>query len=169
MTLDRAAVLAALLDEMTAFSPSGAMHRMRHWPAGRLSLVHVNVLMVLDAEGPLQMRTLAEALDVSQASATGIVDRMEQRGLVLRHRDAEDRRVIRVAVAEPGRQLIAGFADDRRSHLVAMFDAMSDEELSGFLIGARGMRRVREAFHAQQAAAESDPTHHPVPSPEAPR
>ena len=150
---DRAATLAALLDEFSSNSPTGAMNRMRHWPAGRLSLVHVNVLMVLDADGPLPMRSLAEALDVSQASATGIIDRMEQRGLVARTRDAEDRRVIRVAVADPGRQLITGFADDRRSHLVTMFEAMTDEELAAFLIGARAMRRVREQFHAQQAAA----------------
>ena len=39
------------------------------------------------------MSQLAEALDVSQASATGIVDRMEQRGLVSRQRNDEDRRV----------------------------------------------------------------------------
>jgi 4'-phosphopantetheinyl transferase len=122
------------------------MHAMRHWPAGRLSLVHLNVLIVLNAEGPLPMRGLAEALDVSQASATGIVDRMEQRGLVTRERDAEDRRVVRVLPSETGRSLIDGVADQRRDHLATMLDGLSDDEARGFLLGLRGMRRAREAF-----------------------
>ena len=62
------------------------MRHMRHWPGGALSLVHLNVLAVLQEEGPLPMSGLAESLDVSHASATGIVDRMEQRGLVERRR-----------------------------------------------------------------------------------
>ena len=76
---------------------------MRRWPSGPLSLVHLHVLTVLEADGSVPMRALAEALDVSQASATGIVDRMEQRGLVVRQRDDDDRRVIRVVLTDDGR------------------------------------------------------------------
>ena len=38
------------------------------------------------------MRRLAEAMDVSDASATGIVDRMEKRGLVERRNRPDDAR-----------------------------------------------------------------------------
>jgi 4'-phosphopantetheinyl transferase len=135
-----------LLEELTTYTPSRQMHAMRHWPAGKLSLVHLNVLIVLNAEGPLPMRGLAEALDVSQASATGIVDRMEQRGLVTREHDAEDRRVVRVLPSDIGRSLIDGVADQRRDHLVTILDGLTDDEARGFLLGMRGMRRAREAF-----------------------
>jgi DNA-binding MarR family transcriptional regulator len=135
-----------LLDELSAFAPARQMHAMRHWPAGRLSLIHLNVLFVLNAEGPLPMRGLAEALDVSQASATGIVDRMEQRGLVTREHDAEDRRVVRVLSSETGRSLIEGVADQRRDHLARMLEGFTDDEARGFLLGLRAMRRAREAF-----------------------
>ena len=168
-TADRAALQQQLLDELAAFSPTGSMHRMRRWPAGRISLVHLNVLMALDTEGPVPMRTLAELLDVSQASATGIVDRMEQRGLVERHRDDADRRVVRVVLAEPGRQLIEGVANDRRSHMIAMLDELTDEELAGFLLGYRGMRRAREHFLASHVPDESPATPDPRPTQEAPR
>jgi DNA-binding MarR family transcriptional regulator len=135
-----------LLDELSAFAPARQMHAMRNWPAGRLSLIHLNVLFVLNAEGPLPMRVLAEALDVSQASATGIVDRMEQRGLVTRERDAEDRRVVRVLPSETGRGLIEGVADQRRDHLARMLEGFTDDEARGFLLGLRAMRRAREAI-----------------------
>jgi DNA-binding MarR family transcriptional regulator len=146
--VNRQAVLGELLDELAAQSPAAVMRHMRHWPGGALSLVHLNVLAVLDVDGPLPMRGLAETLDVSQASATGIVDRMERRGLVERRRDdGDDRRVIRVALTDEGRSLIAGMATERREHLAMMLDQLTDDELEGFLTGARALHRVRGRFH----------------------
>ncbi len=162
---DRATLLRELLDEMSSHAPAKQMHAMRHWPSGRLSLVHLNVLVVLDADGPLPMRGLAEALDVSQASATGIVDRMEQRGLVARDRDAEDRRIVHVALTDQGRELIAGTAAERRDHLAGMLGLLTDDEIAGFLLGVRALRRIREEFHRTQAEAIQPVTTHPVPEP----
>lgn len=145
--MTRQAVLHELLEELAAHSPAAAVRHMRHWPGGALSLVHLNVLAVLDTDGPLPMRGLAETLDVSQASATGIVDRMAQRGLVARHRDDDDRRVVRVALTDQGRNLIAGLATERREHLAMMLANLTDDELAGFLLGARALHRARERFH----------------------
>ena len=134
--MDRQATLTELLAELAAHNPAAAMRYMRHWPSGPLSLVHLNVLAVLDIDGALPMRGLAETLDVSQASATGIVDRMEQRGIVERQRADGDRRVVRVALTDEGRRLIAGMAAERREHLTLMLDQLTDEELGAFLLGS---------------------------------
>ncbi|MCJ7710040.1 MAG: MarR family transcriptional regulator [Chloroflexi bacterium] len=155
--MNREAVLRELLEELAAQSPAAAMRHMRHWPGGALSLVHLNVLAVLDTDGPLPMRGLAETLDVSQASATGIIDRMEQRGLVERRRDDDDRRVVRVALTDAGRNLIAGMATERREHLAMMLDQLADDELEGFLLGVRALGRARESFH-QDLPARDLPT-----------
>jgi DNA-binding MarR family transcriptional regulator len=120
---------------------------MRNWPGGALSLVHINVLAVLDIDGPLPMHRLAETLDVSQASATGIVDRMEQRGLVERRREDGDRRVVHVALTDEGRRLITGMAAERRDHLSQLLDTLTDAELEGFLLGARALHRARARLH----------------------
>lgn len=145
--MDRATLLSELLDEFAAHSPAAAMRHMRQWPGGALSLVHVNVLAILDIDGPMPMGGLAEALDVSQASATGIVDRMEQRGLVERRRIDDDRRVVRVALTDEGRRLIAGMAAERREHLAAMLETLTDAELEGFLLGTRALHRARARLH----------------------
>jgi len=144
----RRQLLDDLLEELSSHTPAGVMRYMRRWPAGPLSLVHLHVLTVLDIEGPLPMRALAESLDVSQASATGIVDRMEQRGLVERSRDDEDRRVVRVALTAAGRQMVEGVAAERRERLARILDELTDEELEGFLRGTRALRRARERLHA---------------------
>jgi DNA-binding MarR family transcriptional regulator len=137
---------AAVLEELTAYAPAKQMHLMRHWPAGRMSLVHLNVLFVLSGEGPLPMNRLAELLDVSQASATGIVDRMEQRGLVARVRDGEDRRVVRVALSTQGEGLIAGIATERRDKLARLIDTLAEDDATALLQGLRAIRRAREAL-----------------------
>jgi DNA-binding MarR family transcriptional regulator len=153
--MDRATVIADLLDELGSHSPADAMRAMRHWPGGRLSLVHLNVLFLLELDGPLPMRALAEAMDVSQASATGIVDRMEQRGLVERHRDEGDRRVVRVAVTDGGRTLIAGMVAQRRDHLARILETFTDDELAGLLVGTRAMRRAKELANQAPATGET--------------
>jgi len=156
--IDRAQLKQELLEELVAHSPAAAMRGLRRWPGGPLSLVHLHVLTVLDIDGPLPMRVLAESLDVSQASATGIVDRMEQRGLVTRQRDGEDRRVVKVALTDAGRAMVNSLAADRREKLTLVIDELTDEELAGFLLGARAMRRGRERLHAHLAAEHGDRT-----------
>ena len=155
--MDRATLLSELLDEFAAHSPAAAMRHMRQWPGGALSLVHVNVLAILDIDGPMPMGGLAEALDVSQASATGIVDRMEQRGLVERRRIDDDRRVVRVALTDEGRRLIAGMAAERREHLAAMLETLTDAELEGFLLGTRALHRARARLHDASARLHETP------------
>lgn len=53
--------------------------------------------------GSRRMGDLAEQAQTSQASLTGIVDRLEERGLVTRIRSAADRRVVEVSLTDGGR------------------------------------------------------------------
>jgi DNA-binding MarR family transcriptional regulator len=151
--MDRAALREELLDELFANAPGKAMLFMRRWPGGALSLVHLNVMTILSADGDLPMSQLAEALDVSQASATGIVDRMEQRGLIARQGDPDDRRVTRVDLTDRGRQAIERLGAQRRDKLSRLLDELTDDELQAFLIGSRAMRRARERHYGEEQEA----------------
>jgi DNA-binding MarR family transcriptional regulator len=151
----RRRLLQELLDELSSHTPADVIRFMRRWPSGPLSLVHLHVLTVLEAEGAVPMGALAESLDVSQASATGIVDRMEQRGLIVRRRDEDDRRVIRVALTADGRQLLAGAAAERRKRLGILLDELTDDELEGFLRGSRALRAARTRLAARWVLPES--------------
>ena len=77
-----------------------------------------------------------------QASATGIVDRMEQRGLVERQRDDDDRRVVRVAL-DRRRPRDARRHRRRASRAPGpVLDELTDDELEGFLAAAGCARRA---------------------------
>jgi len=148
--MDRAKLKDELLDEIFANAPGKALLHMRSWPGGAPSLVHLNVMMILGADGAQTMSQLAEALDVSQASATGIVDRMEQRGLIARQGDPDDRRVTRVDLTDRGRQAIERLGAQRRDKLSRLLDDLTDDELQAFLIGSRAMRRARERHFGEE-------------------
>jgi len=155
---DRPTLIAQLLDEFSSGGAKDALRHMRHWPGGRLSLVHLNVMMTIDADGSLPMGALAEAMDVSQASVTGIVDRMEQRNLVERQRDGEDRRVVKVALTDEGRRLIGTLAAQRREHMAQLLDDLTEDELSGFLRGVRAMRLARERRYGTKDTKDTSDT-----------
>jgi DNA-binding MarR family transcriptional regulator len=64
------------------------------------------LLMHLCDGGGLRHSELAEKLDVTAATVSRIVDRMEAGGLVRREGDGEDRRVSRVCLTPAGQRLI---------------------------------------------------------------
>lgn len=150
-------MLHAIVDELTNWNPRERMGMFRKWLAGSLSIVQLHVLTVLETAGPLPMGKLADALDVSVASATGIVDRMEQRGLVERRHDGSDRRVVLVHPTEAGLAVFNDLAEMRRAGLVNILGRLTNDELKALLVGLRAMSRARAAQLADaQVATTSD-------------
>ena len=72
-----------------------------------LSMGHLHALSVLERHGEMPMSGLADMLDVSLSNTTGFVDRMEERGLVERHRVPDDRRIVMVRITDRGREAMA--------------------------------------------------------------
>ncbi|GLZ03793.1 MarR family transcriptional regulator [Actinomadura sp. NBRC 104412] len=56
-------------------------------------------------DGPIGMADLSRRLHLEKSSVTGLVDRVERRGLVARVRDDRDRRAYRVALTDEGSRL----------------------------------------------------------------
>jgi len=148
-------LVTEVLDELTSWNPRELIGAFQRWHAGSISLIHLNVLILLEGSGPLSMSRLAAALDISVASVTGVVDRMEARGLVERHRDTEDRRVILVHPAAGGRRLFADIDARRRSGLSKLLDRLGDDELAGLLAGHRALRAARAELTRAEVAKES--------------
>lgn len=60
----------------------------------------------IERVGPLTPSRLAREVALSQATVTGIVDRLEAQGLVTRERSRDDRRRVTVGVTAKGRELL---------------------------------------------------------------
>jgi DNA-binding MarR family transcriptional regulator len=72
-----------------------------------LTPVQGHALRRLDPERPLAMSALAEALYCHASNVTGIVDRLESRGLVERTPGADDRRVKTLVLTPEGAEVRA--------------------------------------------------------------
>jgi DNA-binding MarR family transcriptional regulator len=71
---------------------------------------------------------LSRRLLVTSGNLTGIVDRLEAAGYVLRAPDTRDRRVIRVELTSAGRELIAEMAPRHASDVREMMNGLSEPD-----------------------------------------
>src|SRR5204863_1154643 len=70
-----------------------------------LSPAQCHVLHLIEPDRPIPMGRLAEALACDASNVTGLVDRLESRGLVRRQPSAEDRRIKVLELTAAGARL----------------------------------------------------------------
>lgn len=104
-----------------------------------LSITHLQVITALEAEGALPMSRLAELLDVGLSNATGIIGRMEERGIVERTHDVGDRRVVLAQLTQRGRALISEIEAGRILYLSQLLETMSPDEQANLLAAVRNV------------------------------
>jgi DNA-binding MarR family transcriptional regulator len=122
-----------------------------------ISMAQLNIMYTLQRSGVMPMSRLAELLGVSLSNASGLVDRMEERGFIERTRVPEDRRIVLVHVTEAG------------TRMIQENDALSDELMRDVLarldpaelpVIAHAVAEVRSALEA--TAAQSAPDWRPI-------
>lgn len=100
--VDRADVIDRFVEDLhdtiSAFRCAGTGRLVRLG----VSMTHMHILWLLQHHGTLPMSRLADLLDVSLSNATGLIDRMAERGLVERVRVPDDRRLVGVRLAPGG-------------------------------------------------------------------
>jgi DNA-binding MarR family transcriptional regulator len=102
-----------------------------------------HALRTLDPSRPLAMSVLAQELVCDASNVTGIVDKLESRGLIARQGAEGDRRIKMLAVTPKGRQLrdqlwtrtmeppraLSALSEDTRRRLAEALRAVVDERL----------------------------------------
>jgi DNA-binding MarR family transcriptional regulator len=107
-----------------------------------ISMAQLHILYTLQRNGEMPMSRLAELLNVSLSNATGLIDRIEERGYVERTRVPEDRRVVKIRLTADG------------SRMLDEIDALSDVLLREVLgrIGPSKLGGVAQAATALRGA-----------------
>ena len=135
-------ILADFRATMTELKCVGSERLLRQG----ISMTQLHILHMLDRHGEMAMSRLAEVLDVSVSNATGLVDRMEERGLIARTRVPEDRRVVLVQVTSKGLTMLGdaeALRDDVLRRVLVRIDPSHLDEI------ACAMTDLRTAVEAE--------------------
>jgi DNA-binding MarR family transcriptional regulator len=103
---------------------------------------------------PMTAGGLGAAVELSSASVTALVDRLERAGHVRRVRDAADRRRVVLEMSAPAMAAGAEFFGGLQRDLVAAMAGYSDEELA---VVRRFLGEMTEVIVAHQRAGREGP------------
>jgi MarR family transcriptional regulator, 2-MHQ and catechol-resistance regulon repressor len=95
-----------------------------------LGLSDFAVLEILLHKGPLPVNTIGRQVMLTSGSISTAVDRLEEKGLVLRQACPDDRRVTYVLLTTTGRSLIRRVFKVHANRLEALFEPLSSAERS---------------------------------------
>jgi DNA-binding MarR family transcriptional regulator len=105
-----------------------------------ISMAHVFLMSMIDRHGAVPMTRVAELLGSGLPTATGLVSRMEERGLIRRDHDTKDRRVVLVSLTDAGAAEIRDLHETRQRRMAAAIAHLSATEQTGLLVAIRSLR-----------------------------
>ena len=112
--------------------------------------IHQLEALGLLGRGGLRMSELARELDISEPASTALADRLVRGGLVERHADPDDRRIVRLELSPQGRDLMNRWDAHRRRTMTATFEVLSDRQLAALI-------DILETLAADARAADAAP------------
>lgn len=107
------------------------------------------LLRRLHEHGPASIGEIADALGVSQSSATTACQRLEKAGLATRARDVADERIVRVTLTPLGRDRIDAWRRQKREALAELLDPLTAGEREEL------QRLMRKALSALEVGSGS--------------
>src|SRR6201996_6178205 len=125
----RAALLEELEEAMRRSSAQGVLYGQAVANVARISGSDLECLDFLNLEGRVTAGRLAEVTGLTTGAITGVVDRLEQAGLVRRERDESDRRKVFIATIPENIARIGRFYEHLQRAMLKLWETYSEAEL----------------------------------------
>jgi len=123
------------------------------WLNSAMPLSATRALFAIERGHANTPRGVAEALDVSRTSVTGMLDRLEADHLITRTLDSADRRSFLLEVTDAGRQLVRDLAILRREQLALALTSMDVSSLESLKLGLEALTQAMQQ-QARQTVIE---------------
>jgi MarR family transcriptional regulator, organic hydroperoxide resistance regulator len=120
------------------------MHLIRiHWRMGHehhaimaehgLTPSQFFVLSILASEPGISQQELSQRLSVTKGNISGMIERLEGAGFVIREADPQDRRTYRVYATDAGHRAFEAASPGLDAHIAEKFSVLTDEEQTTLL------------------------------------
>jgi DNA-binding MarR family transcriptional regulator len=124
-------------------------HAPSVWIDSGLTLTQLKSLFLIANKGSTNFRKLAETLRVTPSNVTGIVDRLEEQGLVNRTQNPEDRRETTLQATDKGKALVFSLREAGINHMTQILSLLSLEELSSLAQGLLAFIKAANSYGEQ--------------------
>ncbi len=148
-------LLGDVLDRFVGFLRVSTPRQASSVAEMNLTLHQFRALAFCSLNDAVTISELAEFLGVHASVATGIVQRLVERDLLLRTEDAEDRRVRRLALTTEGRAFIEDVMGTARAQRREQLAVLSDDQLRAF---ADVLDTLCAGLREPKPAREPEPT-----------
>lgn len=152
MSNRRAELIQEVLTAGRELSTAAVMFHSAMAEKGGLSITESKALDLLDRLGPLTAGQLAEHSGLAPASVTGLVDRLEAKGVARRVPHPRDRRRVLIETVDERVHAADGLFDDFVSELLKLCEDYTDTELATVIDFIRKAARVQQAATARLTA-----------------
>ena len=108
------------------------------------------ILQSIRALGAVSISKLSNEVSLSQGTVTTIIDRLENRGLVTRHRSTQDKRVVHATLTQDGEAMVKEAPTPLQDTFSKQFEALENWEKS-MIVSA--LQRVASMMNAEDIDA----------------
>jgi len=124
-------------------------HAPSVWIDSGLTVTQLRSLFLIANRGSTNFRRLAEALKVTPSNVTGIIDRLEEQGLVSRTQNREDRREMTLQATDRGKALVSDLEGAGVKQMTRILSLLSVDELSSLVRGLSAFIKAADSDRGQ--------------------
>ena len=99
------------------------------WLSSDFTIAQLRVLLILQVQGASRMSSIASALEIALPTATGIVDNLVKKNLVVREADLQDRRLVVCRLSPEGQNLINRLWHSGQFQMENLLDGLTLQQL----------------------------------------
>lgn len=108
----------------------------------QVSSSQLNCILTIYKDGPLPPSQIAKYIMVNSSTMTGIIDRLENKGLVERKRISHDRRVITIELTKAGKHLAKNAPPPIQQRVLDGLKSMSTQEITQIVHSLKRLTRM---------------------------
>lgn len=136
-----------ILRALRRITRSIALHSRQLSAVSHITAPQLVCLRTVIELGPLTATAISREMHVSASTVVGILDRLEDKGLVRRERGREDRRIVFVTVTDAGRALAVSAPSPLQKHLAEGLNALPELEQATITLALERVVTLIESDH----------------------
>ena len=107
-----------------------------------LTFPQLSVISILSKHGKQKVSEISEKMGLSDSTVSGILDRLEQKNMIERKRNKDDRRVVKIYLSEGSRKICHNFHQKKEKYFAQLLKKLTEKEIKEVIKGLEILNRV---------------------------